>query len=292
MTTTKEVIKQVKDIEIKTKSLVDGLISGNYHSIFKGQGIEFSEIRDYRPNDDIRQIDWKVTARMNHPYVKEFIEERDLRVYFMFDFSASGSFGNMVEKKTRAIELAASLMFSAMRNNDNCGMIIFTDEVECFVPARKGKKHILKLLSKLITFEPKSKSTNISSAIRFFSNAVKRKSILFIVSDFYGEAMSKDISLLKNRHDVIALRIIDERERELPDVGYIELEDEETGEQILVDTSDEEIRNRFKSIMKKEENKIHNTFKKNKIDSIEFTTTESYITPLKKFFSVRSRRQR
>ena len=286
----KEIIKQVRKIEIRTKHLVDGIIAGNYHSIFKGQGIEFSEIRDYKPGDDVRAIDWKVTARFNHPFIKEFIEERDLRVYFAFDFSASGSFGNMVEKKRKAIELTATLMFSALRNNDNVGLFIFTDNVEKYIPARKGRRHVLKLISNLVTYKSKSKKTNLDNSLAFITNVVKKRSILFIISDFYSDDFKKPLSILKNKHDVIALNIQDNREQKIPDIGLIQLEDEETGEQILVDTSDEEFRNNYEKIMIKQTNKINALFRKHKIDSVNITTDEPYEVPLRKFFRMRQRR--
>jgi len=290
MLETRDVLKQVKKIEISTKHLVDGLIAGNYHSIFRGQGIEFSEIRDYRPGDDIRSIDWKVTARFNHPFVKEFIEERDLRVYFVFDYSASGSFGNIIEKRRKAIELAATLMFSAMRNNDNVGLAIFTENVEKFIPARKGKRHILKLISELVTHEPSSKKTDLNEALKFISTIVKKRSIIFIISDFYGQEFSKPLSILKNRHDVIAIRVNDNRESDIPNVGFIQLEDEETGEQILVDTSDENFRKNYSHLIKQEDKRLDNTFKKNKIDTISILTDSSYELPLRRFFKMRQKR--
>jgi uncharacterized protein (DUF58 family) len=290
MLQTKEVIAQVKKIEIATKHLVDGLIAGNYHSIFKGQGIEFSEIRDYRPGDDIRTIDWKVTARFNHPFIKEFIEERDLRVFFAFDFSASGNFGNLVEKRRKAIELTATLMFSALRNNDNVGLFIFTDGVEKYIPARKGRRHILKLISSLVTHEPKSKETNLKKSLSYIANVIKKRSILFVISDFYSEDFAQPLTTLRNRHDVIAIKVGDYRESELPDIGLIQLEDEETGEQILVDTSDKEFRENYAKVMKTQNNKLDALFKKHKIDTVKVTTDEAYEIPLRKFFRTRQKK--
>ncbi len=286
----KEVLKQVKKIEITTKHLVDGLISGNYHSVFKGQGIEFSEIRDYRAGDDIRAIDWKVTARFNHPFIKEFIEERDLRVYFAFDFSASGEFGNLIEKRKKAINITATLMFSALKNNDKVGLFIFTDKVEGYIPARKGKRHLLKIISNLVTYEAKSKMTNINNSLSFISKVLKKRSIIFIISDFYSDDFIKPIKILKNKHDVIAIRVSDKREDNIPDIGLIELEDEETGEQILVDTSDEEFRNNYSKIIQNQIEKVNNNFKKNKVDIVNITTDDSYEIPLKKFFRMRQKK--
>ncbi len=290
MLETKEVIKQVKKIEIATKQLVDGIIAGNYHSIFRGQGIEFSEIRDYRPGDDIRAIDWKVTARFNHPFIKEFIEERDLQVYFVFDYSASGRFGNITEKRKKAIELTATLMFSAIRNNDNVGLFIFTEGVEKFIPARKGRKHVLKIISSLVMHEPKSKKTNLKNTLSFVADIVKKRSIIFIISDFYGQEFSKELSVLKKRHDVIAIRVNDARETNIPDIGLIQLEDEETGEQILLDTSDEEFIKNYSKTLTKEDQRLKMMFRKNKIDTISILTDESYETPLRRFFKTRQKR--
>lgn len=287
MQQTKEIIRQVKTIEITTKHLVDGLIAGNYHSVFKGNGIEFSEIREYRPGDDIRSIDWNVTARFNHPYVKEFIEERDLHIYFAFDMSASGNFGSNIAKQRKAIELTATLMFSALRNNDNVGLFLFTDNVETFFPARKGRKHVLKLISRLVSYEPASKSTDIEQSLAFISNVVKKRSILFIISDFLSTDFVRPLKILKNKHDVIAIRITDVREKSIPDIGLIELEDEETGEQILVDTSDKEFRDNYSRIMMEEEVRLNNIFKKYRIDVIDIITDESYEKPLNKFFHAR-----
>ncbi len=290
MPETKEIIKQVKKIEIVTRNLVDGLIAGSYHSIFKGQGIEFSEIRDYRPGDDIRAIDWKVTARFDHPFVKEFIEERDLRVYFVFDYSASSSFGNLVEKRRKAIELTATLMFSAMRNNDKVGIFIFTEDIEKFIPARKGRRHILKLISTLVSHQPENKKTNLKKALSYVANIVKKRSIIFIVSDFYDQDFAKQLKILKNRHDVIAIKVNDNREANLPDVGLIQLEDEETGEQILVDTSDEAFRSNYSNIVSKEERRLNHIFKRHKVDTVNIITDEPYEYPLRKFFKTRQKR--
>jgi uncharacterized protein (DUF58 family) len=286
----KDTLRQIKKIDIKTKKLVSGLITGNYHSIFKGNGIEFSEIREYKIGDDIRTIDWNVTARYNKPFVKEFIEERDLSVYFILDISSSGLFGQNISKTKKAIELVASLMFSAIGNNDNVGAVLFTEEVEKFIPARKGKKHILKLLNIILNFKPKYKTTNIKNALDFSSKVIKRKGIMFIVSDFYSNNFTKPLKILKQRQDLIAIKITDNIEKNLPDVGLIELEDEETGEQILVDTSNQEFRDNYKKAIEESNNKLTKIFKKYKIDQIEITTNESYEKPLKKFFKIRKNR--
>jgi len=290
MQETKEIIKKVKKIEITTKKLVEGLISGKYHSIFKGQGIDFSEIREYKAGDDIRSIDWKVTARFNHPYIKEFIEERDLQVYFAIDVSGSESFGNIVSKKRKALEVAATLMFAALRNNDQVGVFLFTDHIEKFIPARKGRKHILKLLSILVSYQPDSTKTNLNLALAHISKVVKKRSIIFIISDFHTEDFMKPLKILKNKHDIIAMKITDTREEQIPDIGLIELEDEETGEQLLVDTSDEDFRKNYFRLMKKKEESLTKNFNRLKIDIINILTDEPYEIPLKKFFKRRQKR--
>ncbi|WP_407282191.1 DUF58 domain-containing protein [Methanolobus sp. WCC1] len=283
----KEIIRQVRKIEISTKQQVDGLIAGNYHSVFKGQGIDFSEIREYRAGDDVRAIDWKVTARFNRPFIKEFVEERDLRVYFAIDVSASGSFGSNISKMQKATEIAATLMFSAMKNNDNVGLFLFTNDVEKYIPARKGRKHVLKLLGNMVSYEPLEKRTDIMKSMESISKMLKRRSIVFVISDFISDDFSRPLNIMKNRHDIVALRVMDAREQELPDVGLIELEDEETGEQLLVDTSDEEIRMRYAELVKEHNESLQKLFRKLKIDMVDLVTDEPYEAALNKFFKTR-----
>lgn len=291
MSKTKEVIRKVKKVEIKVKRLVDGLMQGGYHSIFKGKGIEFSEVREYVPGDDIRIIDWKVTSRMNHPYVKEFIEERDLTVYILFDMSGSNEFGKIKSKKDNSLELCASLMFSALKNNDKIGLCCFSEKVEKFIPAKKGRKHVLKMISELITFNPKFKTTNINESLKFISKVVKKRSIIFIVSDFYSDDFKKSLSIIKHRHDVIGINMKDSTEDDIPDVGYINLEDGETGEQILVNTSDKNFRKNYVDIMKKRNNNLQKIFKKTKVDLVNIKSDEAFEMPLKKFFKQRIQRR-
>ena len=290
MDQTKEIIRKVKKLEITTKHLVDGLITGNYHSIFKGQGIEFSESREYRVGDDIRSIDWKVTARLNEPYIKDFIEERDLHVYFALDLSGSSSFGNNISKRKKALEIVASLMFAAMKNNDNVGLFLFTDKIEQFIPSRKGRKHVLKAISTLVRFQPASTTTDLRESLRYISKVIKKRSIVFVISDFFDTDFVQPLKLLKNKHDVIALRIIDQRELEIPDIGLIELEDEETGEQLLVDTSDEQFRKNYIEQIQKHEQDLLHQLRKIKIDMVRILTDEPFEIPLKKFFKLRMQR--
>jgi uncharacterized protein (DUF58 family) len=290
MEQTREILQKVKKLEITTKQLVDGLITGNYHSIFKGQGIEFSESREYQLGDDIRAIDWKITARLNEPYVKEFIEERNLHVYFALDMSGSSSFGNNISKRSKALEIVASLAFAASKNNDNVGAFLFTDSIEKFIPARKGRKHMLKTISTIVRFQPQSTKTNLASTLEYISKVIKKRSIVFVISDFFDEDFLHPLKILKNKHDVIALRIIDKREQEIPDIGFIELEDEETGEQILVDTSDEEFRQRYIEQLQHHEETLFHSLRKIKIDVVNILTDEAFETPLKKFFKLRLQR--
>jgi len=287
---TQQVLRKVRKIEIKTKRLVEGLLQGAYHSIFKGRGIEFSEVREYVPGDDVRTIDWNVTARLNSPYVKEFIEERDLTVMILFDISGSNEFGSEKEKKEAATELAASLMFAAMRNNDKSGLVLFTDAVERFIPPRKGKRHTLHLIREMITYSPQSKLTDLAKALEFTSKVIKKRSIIFIISDFMSEGYEKQLKMLRNRHDCIAVNMSDLREHDIPDIGYIQLEDEETGEQVLVDTSDPEFRENYSRIINEHESSIKKSFKRLRIDAINIRSHEPFEVPLKKFFAMRTKR--
>jgi uncharacterized protein (DUF58 family) len=258
--------------------------------VFKGQGIEFSESREYRVGDDIRSIDWKVTARLNEPYIKEFIEERDLHVYFALDMSGSSSFGNNVSKRKKAIEIVASLMFAALKNNDNVGLFLFTENIEKFIPARKGRKHVLKAISTLVRFKPQSATTNLHQSLEYISKVIKKRSIVFVISDFFDTNFLHPLKILKNKHDVIALRVIDRREQEIPNIGLIELEDEETGEQLLVDTSDEIFRSNYMNQIKEHEQYLLHSFRKMKIDMVQVLTDEPFEVPLRKFFKQRLQR--
>jgi len=283
----KEIIAQVRKIDIATRGLVEGLLSGNYHSVFKGQGIEFSEIRDYKAGDDVRSIDWNVTARFNHPFVKEFIEERDLSVYFVLDVSGSVDFGNLKSKKRKALELIASLMFAAARNGDKVGVGFATDKIERFVPAKRGKRHVLRLLSDMVGFEGKSRGTDLGACLREVGNVLKRRSVVFVVSDFIGGEMGSALKGLRKRHDVIAINVRDDREGEIPDIGLIELEDEETGEQILVDTSSKEFRENYEKVVGEDLDGMRVMFRKLKIDCLDVGTSEDYVVLLRRFFRMR-----
>ncbi len=285
------VLKKVRKLELKTKKLVEGLITGSYHSVFLGSGLEFSQIREYSEGDDVRLIDWKVTARFDKPYSKEFAEERDLKVYVVMDYSASSSFGSEKAKKEYMVELGATLLFSAYKNNDSFGLLVFTDKVESFIPARKGKKHLFNVLRELVRLEASSPRTNVEPALTFLSKVLKKRSVVFIISDLQGQDM-KGLSLLRERHDVIGLRVVDPREEFLPDVGLVEVEDVETREQLLVDTSDPAVRERYEALALEEKKRVESLFNKYKADVVFFKTNQDFTTPLKAFFKKRRRRMR
>jgi uncharacterized protein (DUF58 family) len=285
-----EILKRVKKLEIKTKRPVEGLISGNWRSIFKGRGIEFSEVREYIPGDDIRAIDWNVTARFNSPFVKEYIEERDLNLYIVFDMSASNNFGSLKSKKESGYEVAASIMIAAMKNNDNIGLCLFTNHIERFFRPKKGKKHVLRLIREMVYHQPESLKTDIDNSLGKLSNIIKKHSIIFIISDFVSNNFDKPVKFLKRKHDVILINIADIRESEIPGIGYVYLEDEETGEQILINTSDEIFRKNFSSLISMRNTELFQRMKKLKVDMINIMTDEPFYVPVKKFFRMRERK--
>lgn len=273
--------------------MVNDVFSGEYHSVFKGRGMEFSEVREYQIGDDIRNIDWNVTARYGHPFVKVFEEERELTVMLMVDASSSGEFGTFERMKGEiAVEICALLAFSAIKNNDKVGLIIFTDKVEKYVPPRKGKSHVLRVLRELLYFHPEDKNTDIASALDFFNRVIRRRSVVFLVSDFISKDYERALRIANKKHDIVAIHIVDPREMELPNIGYIELEDAETGEQILIDTSDREVRQLFAQKTSHAMVQRDKLFKSMNVDSIAIHTDESYFEPLMKFFRMRAKRFR
>jgi uncharacterized protein (DUF58 family) len=289
----KEVIRKVRRIEIRTKKLVNDVFSGEYHSIFKGRGMEFEEVREYQPGDDVRVIDWNVTARYGHPFVKRFKEERELTVMLLVDASSSGEFGTAQRMKGEiAAELCSVLAFSAIKNNDRVGMIIFTDRVEKYIPPKKGSSHVLRLIREVLYFEPQHTGTDISCALEFLGRVIKRKSVVFLVSDFLSSDFDKMLSIANKKHDLIAIKIADPREIELPNVGFIELEDTETGERIIIDTKKSQVRRTFQEQALKQKKKLDKSFRSMDLDHIYITTDKSYVEPLMAFFRVRARRFR
>jgi len=288
---TKELLKQVRQIEIRTKGLVNQVFSGEYHSVFKGRGMEFSEVREYQYGDDIRSIDWNVTARFGHPYIKIFEEERELTVMLMVDLSGSLMFGSVSKTKQRiAAELSSILAFSALKNNDKVGLILFTDKIEKFVPPRKGRKHVLRIIREVLSFEPEGKSTNIRGALEYMNKAIKKKSIAFLISDFMDEGYEKILRIVGRKHDLIGIVLDDRREKEMPNIGLVKLADAETGLERWIDTSSRRVRLQMVSDRKEREKLRNSIFIKSRLDRIEVTTGSSYIQPLVQFFRRREKR--
>ena len=287
----KEVLKKIRRIEIRTKKLVNDLFSGEYHSTFKGQGMEFEEVRQYEPGDDIRLIDWNVTARTGYPHIKKFKEERELSVVLLVDASSSGQFGTRKRFKSEtAAELCALLAFSAIKNNDKVGLIIFTDSIEKFVPPKKGRGHVLRLIREILYFRPQGTQTDIGGALEYFTKVIKRKSVVFLVSDFLSEGFYKPLQIANNKHDIIAVKITDPRETKFENVGLIELEDAETGEVIMVDTASRTFRREFAARAQEDTSALEKGFKLINLDFINIRTDKSYIVPLINFFKKRERR--
>jgi uncharacterized protein (DUF58 family) len=288
---TKELLKQVRQIEIRTKGLVNQVFSGEYHSVFKGRGMEFSEVREYQFGDDIRNIDWNVTARFGHPFIKVFEEERELTVMLLVDLSGSLMFGSVSKTKQRiAAEISAILAFSALKNNDKVGLILFTDKIEKFVPPRKGRKHVLRIIREVLSFEPEGKTTNIKGALEYMNNAIKKRSITFLLSDFMDEGYDKILRIVGKKHDLIGIVLDDPREKEIPNIGLVKLEDAETGAERWVDTSSKRVRAQI-IYERKEKEKLRNSlFVKSHLDQIEITTGANYIQPLVQFFRRREKR--
>ncbi|MDC0201695.1 DUF58 domain-containing protein [Flavobacteriales bacterium] len=288
---TLELLKKVRKIEIKTKGLSNHIFSGEYHTAFKGKGMAFSEVRGYQPGDDVRSIDWNVTARYNNPFVKVFEEEREMTVMLLIDMSGSSDFGTQTQlKREVATEIAAVLSFSAINNNDKIGVIFFSDKIEKFIPPKKGKSHILRIIRELITFKSENKKTNLEQALIYFNNVIKKRSVCFILSDFMDNNFDKSLKISRKKHDIIALRIHDEREEQLVDVGLIKLEDTETGDLKWLDTSSKNIRKKFRKNYLIFEENLKKTLQHSAIDHINIKTGKDYVKPLINFFKNRRRK--
>jgi uncharacterized protein (DUF58 family) len=288
-TDTAELLKKVRRIELKTKGLSNQIFSGEYHSAFKGRGMAFSEVREYAVGDEVRTIDWNVTARFGHPYVKIFEEERELTVILVVDVSASDSFGTTQQiKKSLITEICAVLAFSAITNNDKIGVIFFSNKVEKFISPKKGKSHILRIIRELIEFQPEEQGTNISEALRYLNNVVKKRSIAFLISDFMDQDYEDSLKLANKKHDMVALRIYDKRETEMPNVGMAQFSDPETGEVRWVNTSSRKIREGYREAALNRELRADNALRRAGIDMAAIATNESYIKPLRNLFSKRS----
>ncbi len=287
-TTGQEIFKKVRKIEIKTRGLSQQIFSGQYHSAFKGRGMAFSEVREYQYGDDIRSIDWNVTARFNHPFVKVFEEERELTVMLLIDVSASNEFGSKKQlKKMLAAELSAVLAFSAIQNNDKVGVIFFSDQIEKFIPPKKGTSHILRIIREVVSFEPLHRSTDISEALRFLTSAIKKRSTAFVISDFISRDFDQPLRIAARKHDLIALRITDKRETELPSIGLVRFADAETGKEYWIDTSHADSQKRYMHWIRRQTELLDQTFTKNGVDNTIIFTDEDYVKPLMKLFKKR-----
>jgi len=287
---TSELLKKVRKIEIKTRGLSRQVFAGQYHSAFKGRGMMFSEVREYQYGDDLRSIDWNVTARFNHPYVKVYEEERELTVMLLIDVSGSGDFGtrNML-KRDMVTEIAAVLSFSAIQNNDKIGVIFFTDRVEKFIPPKKGRQHILRVIRELIDFRPECRRTDLTEPLRFLTHAIKKRCTAFVISDFMDHDFESPLQIAGNKHDMVAIRVYDHRETELPDLGLIQMRDAETGEQMWVDTSKRSVREYYNHWYLKKQKEINDTLVRCGVDHIAIRTDEDYVPPLIKLFKKRER---
>jgi len=286
---TSEILKKVRKIEIKTRGLSKNIFAGEYHSAFKGRGMTFSEVRAYQYGDDIRSIDWNVTARFGHPFIKVFEEERELTVVLMIDVSGSREFGTVNQLKMDIfLELAATIAFSTIQNNDKIGVIFFSDKIEKFIPPKKGRKHVLHIIREMIDFKPESTKTNIAEALRYFTNAIKKSSTAFIISDFIDSNFEKELTIANRKHDVVALQVYDIRETELPNVGLIKLKDAETGQRIWIDTSDKRLRTTYKHAWGENQLALQKIFTKSGVDSVSMTTNEDYVKALMRLFKMRA----
>ncbi|MFH1863254.1 MAG: DUF58 domain-containing protein, partial [bacterium] len=281
---TREILKKVRLVEIKTRGMVEEIFSGEYHSVFKGRGIEFAEVREYIPGDDIRSVDWNVTARMGRPYVKLFDEERELSLMLLCDFSSSGYFGSQKQLKIEvAIELAALLAFSALKNHDKVGLLLFTDSIEKYVPPKKGKRHVLRILRELISFAPERAGTNIREALRYFNRVQTKRSIAFLISDFWNEGFADDLKLAGKKHDLIALVLRDPREQTIPPVGLVKLRDAETEEEFWVDTYDRRVVQEYQKIVRQKMEQLRQLLLSSKVDRVDVPVGQDYVKPLSRF---------
>ena len=289
--TAAEILKKIRVLEIKTRGLVETAFAGDYHSVFKGRGMNFEDVREYQPGDEIRAIDWNVTARMGTAFVKKFTEERELTVMLIVDVSASGNFGsNTQSKRELAAEVACLLAFSAILNNDKVGLLLFTDGVELFIPPKKGRSHTLRIIREILFFEPQGRGTDPGLALDYLNRIVTRRAVVFFISDFQAPDFSKALAITGRRHDFIAIHVEDEREKVFPNIGIITLEDAETGQQIEVNTGDRDTRTRFTALAERQDNELLRTLRRNNIDTIALRTGDNYLPALRSFFKQRERR--
>jgi uncharacterized protein (DUF58 family) len=313
----REILKKIRQIELRSIRLVNETLAGQYHSVFKGQGMNFDEVREYQPGDEVRSIDWNVTARMNHPFVKKFVEERELTVMLVVDMSASGLFGSQEQSKRElTAEIASVLAFSAIRNNDKVGLILFTEEVEKFIPPRKGRRHVLRVIREILCYQPRRTGTDLNSALEFLMHVTRHRAIVVVLSDFLGQTRPTRAEIAAHlrrrailsetlaqtsfttlrqtnrRHDVVAVQIVDRFEQELPALGYLILKDAETGEVVEINTGDDRKRKAFQERQIKAQNELRRLLLSARIDAIQLKTNESYTAALGRFFETRERRRR
>ena len=289
---TSEILKKVRKIEIKTRGLSNQVFSGQYHSVFKGKGMAFSEVREYQYGDDIRSIDWNVTARFNHPYIKIFDEERELTVMLLIDVSGSNQFGTRRQLKQEMItEIAAVLAFSAIQNNDKVGVIFFSNHVEKFIPPKKGTSHILRIIRELIDFKSENRETRIAEALRYFTNVIKKKCTAFLISDFIDSGFEEAVKISNNKHDLIAVHIFDQRETEIPDVGLIRVKNAETGKQMVINTTDRKTRENWMNWNIRHNKYLNDIFLRSGVDQVRIRTDEDYVKPLIGLFNRREARR-
>jgi len=285
---TKELLKKVRKIEIKTRRLSDHMFGGEYHSTFKGRGMTFSEVRQYQFGDDVRSIDWNVTARYNEPYIKVFEEERELTLMLIVDISGSEFFGTGGQFKNEIItEIAATLAFSALQNNDKIGLILFSDEIELFIPPKKGKSHVLRIIRELIEYHPNSKKTDLKMALKFFSNVIKKKAIVFVLSDFITDEYRETLKIVSRKHDVTGIRVYDKNEEQIPNLGVVQMQDQESGEYVLVNTSSKKVRNHYKAHYLESAEYFRESFRKSGAGALSCRVDESYVKKLLGYFKQR-----
>lgn len=287
----KEILKKIRRIELRTRRLVNSIFAGQYHSVFKGRGMNFEEVREYAPGDEIRSIDWNVTARMNVPYIKKFTEERELTVMLLVDVSASGLFGSIeLSKRELAAEVASILAFSAINNNDKVGLLLFTNEVELFIPPKKGRLHTLRLIREMLYFEPKGRGTNLAGALDYMNRVISRRAVVFVISDFMAPDFTKALTVTSRRHDLVAMPVTDPGESDLPDVGIVTLEDAETGAQIDVNTSSRAVRRGLFELNEERMRALDRLLRSRRVDVVPLSTAEDYLIALRAFFDQRERR--
>jgi uncharacterized protein (DUF58 family) len=289
MKETSEILKKVRKIEIKTRGLSRNIFAGEYHTAFKGRGVMFSEVREYQYGDDIRNIDWNVTARFGHPFVKMFEEEREMTMMLLIDVSSSGDFGTILQTKREMVtEIAATIAFSAIQNNDKIGVIFFSDKIEKFIPPQKGKKHVLYIIRELLSFKPESRLTNIGNALQYLTNVIKKRCTAFIISDFIDAGFSKALTIANRKHDMVAVQIYDRRETELPAIGLVKVKDAETNRDMWIDTSNRKLRTTYAAHWLKRQDELKQELSKSGVDSVSIATNEDFVKALMKLFKLRA----